>query len=149
MHDGVLLDRNIHNYDAAWSDTKLRIILNRYKRYVVKYEVRAIIIKVPPPRKQTPAIRQIIRKLEALAGKHGCTFDLITKSEMKHVLRLRSTSAFIECARMLYPELSALYEKGARNGHGYYKKLYEAVLSAHIFEERQRAKALQAAHTTE
>ncbi len=136
MRDGVLIDRQTHNFPTVWSDNKLRIIINQYKRYIRKRQVKAIIVKVPPPRKQTKATKLILKRLEALAKEHSCHFDLITKNEMQHQLHLHSTKALTECARLLYPELNAIYQKGEMNDHRYYKKLFEAVLAAHIFWER-------------
>jgi len=136
LRNGVLLDRQIHSYHDVWSDNKLRIIINRYKRYVRKWHVQAIIVKVPPPRKHTKAIAQILKRLETLAKEHGCSFDLITKREIKETLGLHSSTALNECARLLYPGLNFVYEKGEANDHSYYKKLFEAVLAAHVFWER-------------
>jgi RNase H-fold protein (predicted Holliday junction resolvase) len=139
LRDGVLIDRQVHNYHTVWSDNKLRIIINRYRQYIRKRHIQAIIVKIPPPRKHTKAITQILKRLEALAKEHGCSFDLITKREIKEVLGLHSTTALNECARLLYPELMFVYEKGEINDHSYYKKLFEAVLAAHIFQERTKA----------
>jgi len=136
LRNGVLLDRQIHSYHDVWSDNKLRIIINRYKRYVRKWQVKAIIVKVPPPRKHTKATKLILKRIEALAKDHNCRFDLITQDEMRSQLHLHSTGALIECARLLYPELNVIYQKGEVNDHRYYKKLFEAVLAAHIFWER-------------
>lgn len=140
MRDGVLLDRQMHNYYTVWSETKLRIILNRYKHYILKRKVQAIIVKIPPPRKHTKAITLLLKRVEALAKEHHCSFDLITKKEIAHALNLHSSTALNEYARLLYPELIFCYEKGADNDHKYYKKVFEAVLSAHIFEKRQQLK---------
>jgi hypothetical protein len=141
LRDGVLVDRQIHNYQAVWSDNKLRIIINSYKRYVRKRQVQAIVVKVPPPKKHSKAVTQILKRLEALAKEHGCSFDLITKSDIQHALGLHSTTALNECARLFYPELVFVYEKGSANDHSYYKKLFEAVLAAHIYQERLHARA--------
>jgi RNase H-fold protein (predicted Holliday junction resolvase) len=141
LKDGVLLDRHIHNYQATWSDIKLRIITSRYKQYILKRNVTAIIVKIPPLKKHTKSITRILKRIEALAEEYHCEFDLVTKRELKDVTGMRSTSDLIEFARRLYPELIAMYEKGKANDHSYYRKLYEAILAAHIFQERQRIRA--------
>ncbi|WP_419788825.1 hypothetical protein HDF24_11325 [Mucilaginibacter sp. X4EP1] len=149
LKDEILLDRHIHSYPAAWSDNKLRIIANRYRQYVLKHNVTAIIVKIPRLKNHTKAISQLLKRIEALATEYHCEFDLITKSELKDVTGMRSTSELIEYARQLYPELVAMYDKGKANDHSYYQKLYEAILSAHIFQERQRVRAQRLAQTTE
>jgi RNase H-fold protein (predicted Holliday junction resolvase) len=149
LKDGVLLDRHIHHYHAVWSDAKLRLIMNRYRQYVKKYNVTAIMIKIPSLHKHTNAITSILKQVERLAKEHGCLFDLITKSELKHVTGMRSTNELIDYTKRLYPELSSLFEKGSENEHLHYRKLFEAVLSAHIFKERQQARAIRIGTTTE
>ena len=143
LQDDVLLDRHVHDYPTLWSDTKLRMILSRYRQYLHKYQVNAVIVKVPPVQRHTKALLRLIRRTEALAKEYYSEFDLITKSEIKHTLNLRSTNEIIKYAAVLYPQLSALYRKGIRTNHSYYKKLYEAVLAAHIYKERQNAKAVR------
>ena len=127
----------------------MHVIINRYKRYVLKRQVQAIVVKVPPPKKRGRAITHILKRLEALAKKHGCSFDLITKNDMKNALGLHSTTALNECVRLLYPELGVIYQKSVSNDHSYYKKLFEAVLAAHIFQERLNSKAARQERTTE
>ncbi|MEO6520604.1 MAG: hypothetical protein ABIN91_02930 [Mucilaginibacter sp.] len=141
LRDGELIDANVHYYHTPWSDLKLRAIVNQYRHYVRRYGVTAIIIKVPPPINHTPAVRRIMAQVEGLAKQYYCEFDLTTKTEIRSTLSLRS-GEIAGFARQLYPELQAIYEKGARNGHGYHKKLYEAVLSAYLFQQRKRARLL-------
>jgi len=136
LQDGKLLDRHIHNYPTTWSDTKLRIILNRYRQYLKQYSVSAIMVKIPPKSRRSNALLRLIRRIDALAKEYHCDFDLVTKDELKQAYTLSSTEALITFTKLLYPaELSALYEKG---NHEYNKKLYEAVLSAHTYQEWQR-----------
>jgi RNase H-fold protein (predicted Holliday junction resolvase) len=149
LRDEVLLDRQIHNYQAAWTDSKLRIIVNKYQYYIRKYNVTDIIVKIPPLGKHTNAVSKILRRVEKLAAENHCEFDLITKIEMKHITGTRSTEELIKYASLLYPELSNLYDKGMGNEHCYYKKLYEAVLAAYIFQERQKSRELQLKSATE
>ena len=149
LKDGVLLDRHIHNYQDLWSENKLRIIINRYKQYILKRNVTAIIVKIPPLKKHTKPITQILKRIEALAKEYHCEFDLITKSEMKYITGVRSTNELIKYTLLLYPELTATIEKGGQNDHSYYKKLYEAILCAYIYKERQYNRAQQIANATE
>lgn len=151
LKNGILLEDelHVHNFDAQWSDKKLRTIINTYKHYLHKYHVHAIMVKIPPLRKHTNAIMQLLKRLDALAKEYDCKFDLITKSELKHVNSLRSTNEIIAFTKRLYPELNIIFEKGIDNDHRYYKKLYEAILSAHTYQEWQRIKVLRTEITTE
>jgi hypothetical protein len=134
IRDGELLEdeARVHRFGAQLSEKKLRAIAKTYRRYLRKHPVQAIMVKIPPLKKHTAAITRIIGDIEALADEYGCKFDLITKSELKHATGLRSTDEIIELAKRLYPDLDPVYDKGLPNGHTHYRKLYEAVLSAHV-----------------
>lgn len=149
LKDDVLVYGRVRDYRKVWSDAKLRVIIRDYRHYILKYNVSAIIVKISPLNKHTPALRKVLKRLEGLAAEYGITFDLTTKSELKHSLHLRSTNELILYARQLYPELAPLFEKDAASDHRYYKKLYEAVLAAHFFQKRLLIRAEQTAHTTE
>lgn len=143
LKDDVLLDRRIHEFRKVWSEAKLQRILSRYRHYVHKFGVTAIVVKISPLAKHTPAVRLLLKKLERLAGENGTLFDYVTKQELKDVTGMRNTGELIDYTRRLYPELNLLYDRGAPSRHNYNKKLFEAVLSAHVFRERQRVRALQ------
>lgn len=149
LRDDTLLDRQMHSYHTPWSDNKMRIIINRYRQYIIKHKVMAIIVKEPLLKRQNKPIALLLKRIKELANEHGCTFSSITKREIKTALEIHKSKDIAEHARLFYPGLSRLYEKGSRNDHGYYMKLYEAVLSAHIYKERLRVQALQQEHTTE
>ena len=149
IKDDVLLDRHIHSYLQPWSNTKLRIITNRYKQHIVEHNVSAIIVKIPPLKKHTKPITLIIKRLEKLAKKYNCEFDLITKREMKDRTGIHSTDELIRYAELCHPELEAMFEKSVATDHLYFKKLYEAIVVAHIFQKRLQLKAQQMASTTE
>jgi len=149
LKDGLLLDREVHNYLRAWSEAKLRIIVNRYRQYIKKHGVTAIMVKIPPLRKHTKPITRLLKGIESLSKENDCLFDLITKSELKHRTGTRSTGELVDYARRLYPELSSLFEKGVPTEYMYYKKLFEAVLAAHVFSDMQQARATRMGATTE
>jgi len=149
LKDGVLQDRRVHDYKTMWSDGKLHAILKDYRHYILKHNVTAIILKIPPLNNHTPAVRRLLRRLEALAREYSIMFDLITKTELKSFTGARSTDELIDYTRRLYPELNVLYDKGISNHHNYNKKLFEAVLSAHVFQEKQRIRALQIERATQ
>jgi hypothetical protein len=137
MKDGALQRAEIHRFMTPWSDEKLTKIINQYRQYIEKYKPTAIMVKVPPSRKHNGAIKAVMAKIAALAEEYNCDFDFITKSELKDRTGMKTTGELIEWTKRLYPELTALYEKGASTDHSYYKKLYEAVLSAHVYQQMQ------------
>ena len=143
LKDDVLVYGRVRDYRKVWSDAKLRVIIRDYRHYILKYNVSAIIVKISPLKKHTPALRKVLKRLEGLAAEYGILFDLITKTELKSFTNTRSTSELIDYTRRTYPDLNVFFDKGMLNEHSYNKKLFEAVLSAHVFKEKQRIRALQ------
>lgn len=141
LRDGTLLERQVHDFPTQWSDTKLRIVLNRYRRYLHKYNVNAVVIKIPLVDPKRKALMRLIRRVEALAKEYECEYDLMTRSDLKRTYSLRSTDEIIKFTVRLYPELNPLYNKGILTSQAYYKKLYEAVLASHIYQECLRMKS--------
>lgn len=114
LKDGLLLDREVRNYLSAWSEAKLRIIVNRYRQYIRKPGVTAIMVKIPPLRKHTKPIARLLKSIEKLARENDCLFDLITKKELKHRTGTRSTDELIDYARRLYPNCPRCLIKGCQ-----------------------------------
>jgi RNase H-fold protein (predicted Holliday junction resolvase) len=142
LQNDTILDRHIHVFDATWSENKLRIIMNRYEQYFQKYRPGAVMLKVPPSKYHKLAVAVIIKGLDRLAKKYDCMFDLITKGEIKDALCMESSQDMGMYAATLYPDLARLYEKDKGGIRNYNKKLYEAVLCAHIYKEWLRIKGL-------
>lgn len=137
-----LADWQVHTYRHAWSEYKLRLILNRYRRYILRYGATAVIVKIPPRHKQTRAVLQLMRRIEQLARRHGCDFDLTTKDELKHRTGTRSTAEMIGHVKRLYPELGHLSE-GSNGDYNDHRKLFEAVMSAHLYSRWAQERELR------
>lgn len=135
LKESELINWQINEFKHEWSDHKLYRIIQQYKRYIVRYNVNAIMVKIPPTSSVSKPLAQIQKRLVVLAKKHNCTIDFILKSEIKNRLILENTEEMIELAVQKYPVLHPVYEKGKHNKHTYYIKLYEAVLSAYLYEQ--------------
>jgi len=133
MQNGVLLDWKIHQFKPMWSPHKLHLIIQQYRRYIVRHNVNAVMVKIPQLTKPSKELTAIQNKLVALSKKHNFKIDFILKSEVKERLALKNTNEIIEIAVRYYPVLQHVYEKGISNNHSYYTKLYEAVLAAHLY----------------
>jgi hypothetical protein len=131
LHDG---EYRVYKNQGPVSEKKLDAIAKAYRQYLRKYPITAVMVKIPPLSRQSDAIRSIIKRIEALAREFGCELDLITKTELKEANSLRSTEEIIDFARRLFPELDPLFQRGLKNGHSYYRKVYEAVLAAHTLD---------------
>jgi RNase H-fold protein (predicted Holliday junction resolvase) len=146
LKDGLLINQQVHNFHETWSQEKLTKITNRYREYIEVYNPSAIVVKVPPSINHKGAVKSLMNKIALLAKEYHSDLDFITKDELKDKTGTKTTEELIEWTRRLYPDLTALYEKGASNDHRYYKKLFEAVLSAHVYQNMKR---LRGANTTE
>lgn len=135
LKESELIDWQIHEFKHEWSENKLYRIIQQYKRYIVKNNVNAIMVKIPPTSSVSKPLAQIYKKLVVLAKKHNCKIDFILKNEIKEKLILENTEEIIELAIRKFPVIMPMYEKGIHNKHSYYKKLYEAILSAYLYEQ--------------
>jgi len=133
MENEVLINWHIHVFKHSWSKHKLHLIIQQYKRYIVKHNVNAIMVKMPQLNKDSKELASIRNKLVILAKEYNCSIDFILKSEIKNRLVLQNTNEIIEIAVRYYPVLEHVHKKGIPNKHSYYKKLYEAVLGAHLY----------------
>lgn len=149
LKDEALIEWNMHEFPRVWSDNKLRIIIQQYKRYIARHNVNAVVVKIPPIKNHTKSIKQLLKAVEKLAKEHGCEFDLTSKKEIKGFYTLKNTDALIEYTQIKYPSLRSTYLKSIATNHRYHKKLYEAVLGADLYQERQRVRTLQIVNTKE
>ena len=62
--------------------------------------------------------------------------DYTTKREIKKIVHVKNTKAIRALAVELFPELSGEFAKSKRNKQPYYKKLFEAAVTAHIWAKR-------------
>lgn len=138
LEDGVLKDANIHRFDDIWSETKLHVIINRYKRYVRRYGVTTIIIKMPPGNSHTKALCLVKKRIEQLAGRFYCDLSTITRKEVQATLEVATIDKMVECTLKAYPEFVNTYERQRRHRHSKFRKLHEAVLAAHIAHQRKQ-----------
>jgi len=65
------------------------------------------------------------------------------KKEIKEKFNLRSTPEILHYTKPLYPDLSALHNKVIETNHRFHQKVFEAVLAAHIYGQRQKDRAYQ------
>ncbi|WP_367914588.1 hypothetical protein [Leadbetterella sp. DM7] len=134
MQRGKLIDWQAHKYQTKWSDEKLQAIVNQYREYFKNNRINAVMVKVPPLRYHNEEITLILQKLEEIVRKYGITkYDLITQVEIKNKFLIRNTDELIECTVKKFPVLQQTFRKGEHNNHKYYRKIYEAVMSAYIF----------------
>lgn len=136
LEDGVLLDRQVHDFPTSWSEHKRRVIINRLKQYLKKYKVDAIVVKVPPADSHEQPLKQLMKRLHKLSLDYGCAFDYMTKSEIKEYCRAHSTKGIILFTKKLYPELQGLYKKTKDKEYRFHKRLFEAAIAAHMYNEK-------------
>jgi len=148
MQGGTVLEAEVHRFDDRWSPTKAHLIIDRYRRYARRYGVTAIMVKVPPARMHSAAVRSLMERTERLARQLYCDFDFITKSEIRSTLGFDTVAEIASYVQRTYPELTITYKEGALNEKASYRKLHEAVLAAEIFQKRLRERATHIPKTT-
>lgn len=149
VQDGKLIYAHVHDFRGPWSDNKQRIILNTYRKYFRQYAITDVMIKIPYGPECSKQVQRLRHRVEKMAAEYYCPFDFTTKSEIKGTFVLKSTEEIVKFATRMYPQLSALYEKGIATKHSFYIKLYEAVLAAAVYEQKYKARQKRKEITTE
>lgn len=127
-----LVEWETHLFAGWWSEAKERAILARYEKYIVRNQITAIAIKIPPVILSNSPLEVVLQKVQALAAQYGCKTMLITKEELKRRTQLRNMDSLLEYAVLQYPILRPNYIKEKESITHYHQKMFEAVVAAQL-----------------
>lgn len=104
-----------------------------YKRYVKRYRITTVVIKIPKPSHFTLALKQLIRLVDQYIKSQGCLVEYITIEQIKqHDPSIKNRTHLRERVVERFPELLHEKHKDIQNKQPYYMRLFEAVLVADI-----------------
>lgn len=136
---GQLIHWKTHAFHEAWSEDKLNDILIRYDRYITKYQVRHVAIKIPPATHHTKAFLTLLKNLSELVQYRGCMVTCQTKADIKGMVpEVVNTESLMEYVVRQYPILLPEQAQERNCRQPYHVKMFEAVLAAHVYMERMR-----------
>lgn len=124
---------HIHSICGRWSNKKAVAFLNLYKRYVKRYRITTVIIKIPKPSHFTLALKQLIRLIDQYVKSQGCLIEYMTIEQIKEQEPfIKNRTHLRERVVERFPELLHEKHKDIQNKQPYYMRLFEAVLVADI-----------------
>jgi len=83
ISDGAIVEWRRHTFHGTWSEDKLHGIIRRLDRYITRYKVTRVMVKIPPVTHHTEAFRALLEKLTEHIRYRGCLMESITKEELK------------------------------------------------------------------
>jgi hypothetical protein len=126
-------------FHGSWSEDKLNTILARYDRYITRYRIRHVAIKIPPATHHTKAFLTLLKKLSELVQYRGCMVTCQTKADIKGVVpEVVNTESLMEYVVRQYPILLPEQAQERNCKRSYHVKMFEAVLTAHVYQEVMR-----------
>ena len=126
-----------HSFPAQWSPAKMEHIITRYEKYIKTHKVTMVVIKIPRLSHHNTAIKSLLSKLRSLLTFHGCMMDYTTLNELKTTLpQIQNASDIQDYTLNQYPVLLPEYSRERVNKRPYHHKMFEAVLIAHLWKDR-------------
>jgi hypothetical protein len=125
-----------HSFPAQWSNPKMEQIISRYEKYIKTHRVTMVVIKIPRLSHHNNAIRTLLSKLRSLIAFHGCLMDYTTLNELKATLPIENAFDVQKYIVQQYPVLLPEYNRERINKKPYHHKMFEAVLIAHLWKDR-------------
>lgn len=126
-----------HSFPAQWSKPKMEQIIARYEKYIRTHRVMMVVIKIPRLSHHNAALRSLLSKLRSLLTFHGCMMDYTTLNELKTTLpHIQNSSDIQDFTLNQYPVLLPEYSRERVNKRPYHHKMFEAVLIAHLWKDR-------------
>lgn len=136
INDTELIAWQSHTFPAQWSKAKMEQIINRYEKYIRTHKVTMVVIKIPRLSHHNNALKSLLSKLRSLIAFHGCLMDYTTLNELKTALPIQNSFDIQTFIVRQYPVLIPEYNRERVNKRPYHHKMFEAVLIAHIWKDR-------------
>lgn len=133
---GQLIHWKTHSFHERWSAAKLNDILIRFDRYITQFQIRHVVIKIPPATHHSKEFLLLLKKLSELVKYRGCMVAHQTKVDIKNqVPEVTNAGTLMEYVTRYYPILQPEQAQELAGRQSYHIKMFEAVLSAHVYKE--------------
>lgn len=137
MDEKELVHWQTHSFRAVWSDRKADGIVARLGSYLTRYRVQVVVVKLPPKSHQPYSVSQLLKKVVELCSYHGCMVQTTTKKELKaKIAGAKNHSDIMSFAIFHYPIITHQYQRALSRKNHYHKKLFEAVVAAHLCDKK-------------
>lgn len=138
LNEQELVAHNTHSFRAVWSEHKAEAIVSRLLEYILRYRVQIVVIKLPPETHQPITVTYLFHQLVEKCTYHGCMVQTCTKAQLKQSLPdVRNTVELMRYVTQHYPVLVPQYEQSLKHKNQYHKKIFEAVIAAHMCDKKR------------
>jgi hypothetical protein len=139
MVNGELVDWYVKAFKGIWSEQKKELILDTIDRMRERYTagafaitLKGLAVKIPDAIDRYAAVRDLHTDINLLAQQKGIATETFSIRSLKVFCDVRNKKEIRIKTFELYPELKGEFKKDVQNRNGYYMKLFEAVLAAHV-----------------
>ena len=128
-----LIEWRTHTLRANCTERKAKVICRAIEEYIVMYDIKTVSVKIPPYRTHSAGITLLLARLLELLKHHDCTVQVHTKHAiLKAVPEVRHPNELIRYVTSKYSMLIPEQTNELANKRPYHRKMFEAVLVAHI-----------------
>ena len=136
LSHGQLIHWKTHSFHERWSDEKLEAMMLRFDRYITRYRVQYVVIKIPPATHHSNSFLRLLKRLSYHVQVRGCVVVCKTKAKIKKfVPEVTNTETLMEYVTRHYPILLPEQAQELLGRQPYHLKMFEAVLAAHVYKE--------------
>ncbi len=125
----LLEDWRMKNFEGTWSKVKLKFIVQFIERYMKRYGVTVLILKIPEPCRSSPAVEALTEALIRMCEREHIPVKTCTIADLKVFFQVQNKTELIQVARHHYSELSYLDSKKNDVQKIYYARIFEAALA--------------------
>jgi len=131
---GQLSHWQTHPFRGPWSDEKLEAILKRCDRYITRYRVGYVVIKIPPISHISKTYLTLLKRLSDLAVERDCIVTCTTKSDLKGIVSdITNPKTLISYVTLHHPILLPEQARELASKRPYHIKMFEAVLAGMLY----------------
>jgi RNase H-fold protein (predicted Holliday junction resolvase) len=139
LSQGQLIHWKTHTFHGTWSTDKLNDILLRFDRYITRYRIQHVVVKIPPPTHHSKAFLLLLKQLSELVQYRGCMVACHTKEDLKaFVPEVTNAMTLMSFVTRHYPILLPEQAQELASRQPYHIKMFEAVLAAHVYKGQSK-----------
>ena len=135
-----LVHWRVKTFKGKWNKKKMEMVVSRVAKYVKRYEVAYVALKVPHRSRSSRSLNKLIDAINEFAKEDGIKINSFTIEEIEKKFcpkgMRRNKQLLIEYTLAVYPYVTPEYNREKRSKNPYYLKLFEAILAAKLYTER-------------
>jgi hypothetical protein len=138
---GKLVHWEIRTFNAAWSNKKASHMAHTIQRYINRYNIDCIALKVNHPARTSNGLEHVVYSIIEIADKSLITLNQYSIAELNAGCSFNETpcknkSILASSILHKYPDLIREYRRVCTDGKLYYMKVFEAAACAYCSSQK-------------